>query len=206
MGCTKFTFQYSQVFGDVRIYDFAGHEEYYASNEILLQQTSHPLVLLTVNISLSWQEIEKQLHYWLSILSNTQNCHVVVIGSHADNLKVKIKEKSEIYQNLEALLSSQSLITYNGFIPCDCRYSSSDYLNQLRQKINTTCKSIRLALAHKENDDSNKLCASLMFHLKHNMPGQATITVSEICKQVKESESTCPNLVQLVDQDLLIQT
>ena len=196
----------SQVFGDVRIYDFAGHEEYYASNEILLQQTSHPLVLLTVNISLSWQEIEKQLHYWLSILSNTQNCHVVVIGSHADNLKVKIKEKSEIYQNLEALLSSQSLITYNGFIPCDCRYSSSDYLNQLRQKINTTCKSIRLALAHKENDDSNKLCASLMFHLKHNMPGQATITVSEICKQVKESESTCPNLVQLVDQDLLIQT
>ena len=196
----------SQVFGDVRIYDFAGHEEYYASNEILLQQTSHPLVLLTVNISLSWQEIEKQLHYWLSILSNTQNCHVVVIGSHADNLKVKIKEKSEVYQNLEGLLSSQSSITYHGFIPCDCRYSSSDYLNQLRQKINTTCKSIRLALAHEESDDSNRLCASLMFHLKHNMPEQATITVGEICKQVKESESTCPNLAKLVDQDLLIQT
>ena len=193
----------SQVFGDVRIYDFAGHEEYYASNEILLQQTSHPLVLLTVNISLSWQEIEKQLHYWLSILSNTQNCHVVVIGSHADNLKVKIKEKSEVYQNLETLLSSQSSITYHGFIPCDCRYSSSDYLNQLRQKINTTCKSIRLALAHEESDDSNRLCASLMFHLKHNMPEQATITVGEICKQVKESESTCS---KLVDQDLLIQT
>ena len=196
----------SRVFGDVRIYDFAGHEEYYASNEILLQQTSHPLVLLTVNISLSWQEIEKQLHYWLSILSNTQNCHVVVIGSHADNLKVKIKEKSEVYQNLATLLSSQSSITYHGFIPCDCRYSSSDYLNQLRQKINTTCKSIRLSLAHEESDDSNRLCASLMFHLKHNMPEQATITVGEICKQVKESESTCSNLAKLVDQDLLIQT
>ena len=192
----------SRVFGDVKIYDFAGHEEYYASNEILLQQTSHPLVLLTVNISLSWQEIEKQLHYWLSILSNTHICHVVVIGSHAD----KIKEKSDVYQNLEGLLSSQSSIKYHGFIQCDCRYSSSDHLNQLRQKLNSICQSIRLALAREENDDSNRLCASLMFHLKHNMPEQATITVSEICKQVKESESTCPNLNQLIDQDLLIQT
>ena len=68
----------SQVFGSVNIYDFAGHEEYYASHEMIFQQISHPLVLLTINISLPQQKIEEQLLYWLSVLSETS--HVVVIG------------------------------------------------------------------------------------------------------------------------------
>ena len=184
----------SQVFGNVSIYDFAGHEEYYASIEILLQQTSHPLVLLTVDISLSWQEIERQLHYWLSMLPTTQNCHLVVIGSHAD----KIKMKSEMHLKLECLLSSQSSITYHGFISCDCRYYGS--LNQLRQKLKSICRSVRLVLANEESYDSNKLCASLMYHLKHNIPEQATVTLGELRKQFKELKSI------FFQQDLLIQT
>ena len=194
----------SRVFGDVRIYDFAGHEEYYASNEILLQKTSHPLVLLTINLSSPLQEIEKQLHYWLSILSNCQTSHVVVIGSHSD--VVKSKERTKIDKMVSTLVSSDFLIRYHGFIQCDCRYSSSDNLNLLRRTLNSTCRSIRLLLAHKESYTLNQLCASLMYHLKYYMPEQATVTVDELCKQIEDSESTCPNLAQLVDQDLLIQT
>ena len=194
----------SRVFGDVRIYDFAGHEEYYASNEILLQKTSHPLVLLTINLSSPLQEIEKQLHYWLSILSNCQTSHVVVIGSHSD--VVKSKERTKIDKIVSTLVSSDFLIRYHGFIQCDCRYSSSDNLNLLRRTLNSTCRSIRLLLAHKESYTLNQLCASLMYHLKYYMPEQATVTVDELCKQIEDSESTCPNLAQLVDQDLLIQT
>lgn len=41
---------YSEVFGRVNIYDFAGHEEYYASHEIILNQTTQPLVLLIVGL------------------------------------------------------------------------------------------------------------------------------------------------------------
>ena len=191
----------SQVFGSVNIYDFAGHEEYYASHEMIFQQISHPLVLLTINISLPQQKIEEQLLYWLSVLSETS--HVVVIGSHAD--QVKFKERTEIQSKVKSLLSNKSSIVYHdhGFIQCDCRYSSSDNLDKLRQTLNTTCRLIQHVLAANETSKSNKLCACLMYYLKNNMPEQDTITVSQVLKHARDSSS---DFVHLEDQSVLIQT
>ena len=171
----------SRVFGSVNIYDFAGHEEYYVSHEILLEQTSHPLVLLTVDISLPFQTIEKQLLYWLSMLSNFQTSHVVVIGSHAD----LVRGKNTINQKISSLVSTESSIKYHGFIQCDCRYSKSSGLNQLRQQLKSIRRSIQVILAYCESNDSNRLCASLMHILKSNIPEKATITVSEAMKYIK---------------------
>ena len=187
----------SRVFGSVNIYDFAGHEEYYVSHEILLEQTSHPLVLLTVDISLPFQTIEKQLLYWLSMLSNFQTSHVVVIGSHAD----LVRGKNTINQKISSLVSTESFIKYHGFIQCDCRYSKSSGLNQLRQQLKSIRRSIQVILAYCESNDSNRLCASLMHILKSNIPEKATITVSEAMKYIKESESE-----ELLDESLLVQT
>ena len=192
---------YSQVFGSVNIYDFAGHEEYYASHEMIFQQISHPLVLLTVDISLPQKKIEEQLLYWLSVLSETS--HVVVIGSHAD--QVKFKERTEIQSKVKSLLSNKSSIVYHdhGFIQCDCRYSSSDNLDKLRQALNTTCRLIQRVLAANESNDSNRLCARLMYYLKNSMPEQDTITVSQVLKHARDSSS---DFVHLEDQSVLIQT
>ena len=172
----------SRVFGSVNIYDLAGHEEYYASHEILLQQTSHPLVLLTVNISLPQQKIEMQLLYWLSVLSNSHSCHVVVIGSHAD--RVKFKERSEVMKNVTTLLGSEQSITFCGFIQCDCRYSSSEFMDKLRHKLSSLCRILRQGLANDESTDANRLSACLMFYLKHDIPVQPTITVSEVNRHI----------------------
>ena len=49
---------HSQVFGRVNIYDFAGHEEYYASHEMILQHTAQALVLLTLDVSAPLLDIE----------------------------------------------------------------------------------------------------------------------------------------------------
>lgn len=77
---------HSQIFGQVNIYDFAGHEEYYASHEKILCQTSHPIVLLTLDISLPIKTIKEQVSYWLWIVSaaSQEISHVIVIGSHKD--------------------------------------------------------------------------------------------------------------------------
>lgn len=114
---------HSQVFGRVNMYDFAGHEEYYASHEVILQQTTQPLVLLTVNISLPEVDIQKQLHYWLSMLSSSKvdaskTLHVVIIGSHADQMK--FKDRKERYQLVTSLASGLSTLKYHGSIQCDC--------------------------------------------------------------------------------------
>ena len=202
----------SQVFGKVKIYDFAGHEEYYASHEMILGQTSHPLVLLTVDISLPNldSEVLKQVSYWLSIISSSvtadaqfRNIHVVIIGSHAD--QVKFKSRKQIHQDVISLVSSGYSLKYHGFIQCDCRYSTSDSMKHLRQKLNTICKSVRLFLAH-ENDLSNKRCASLMYHIEHNMSKEVTMTVNKLHKRITSSLTPGSPLVQFVDSELLLET
>ena len=197
---------HSQAFGRVSIYDFAGHEEYYASHEMILQHTAQALVLLTLDVSAPLLDIEKVLNYWLFLLSNDcfNATHVLAIGSHAD--KVKTEEMNFIRKKVNAMISKVSAVSYHGFIHCDCRYSGSDSLKQIRQNLDTICRSIRLYLTHQESDYSNRLCASLMHHLQQNRSDQVTITVSELHEQIKCLKSPGPTLVQLVDLKLLLQT
>lgn len=98
------------------------------------------------------------------------------------------------------------MINFHGFIRCDCRYSTSDNLNQLRQSLNTICQSIRLFVTRRESDYSNRLCASLMYHLQQSRSDQVTITVGELCEQIRHLETPGQTLVQLTDLKLLIQT
>ena len=198
----------SQVFGKVNIYDFAGHEEYYASHEMILHhQTTQPLVLLAVDLSLSLQDIEKQLQYWTSLLSSKCDCktfHLLVVGSHVD--KVKDTEKIQLNEKVASMVRNVPAFKYHGFVYCDCRYPSSDNLNQLRRNLDSICWSIRLYITHHESDYSNRLCASLMHHLQQNRSGQVTIRVNELWEQIKRLKTPGPTLVQLVDLKLLIQT
>ena len=199
----------SQVFGKVKIYDFAGHEEYYASHEMILGQTTQPLVLLTVDISNPKAEVLKQLSYWLSIVSNTvttdkiKSVHIVIIGSHADQVKFQIRR--QIHQDVTSLVSSEYSLKYHGFIQCDCRYSTSDNMKYLRHKLNTICKSVRLFLAH-ESDLSNKRCASLMYHIEHSMSKEVTMTVNMLHKVIARSLTPGSSLAEFVDSDLLLET
>ena len=168
---------------------------------MILQQTSHPLVLLTVDISLPQQIIEKQLLYWLSILSNSQNNHIIIVGSHNDQVNNIIRH--EISQKVKSLIRTESSIKYHGFIRCDCRYATSQRISKLRLKLNSVCRSIQYVMAVNESNNSNKLCASLMYYLKHVMPEHPTITVRDVLKNIQESDLVnC----KLVDQSLLIQT
>ena len=185
----------SRVFGSVNIYDFAG----------LLKQISHPLVLLTVDISLPLQTIKKQILYWVSVLSNSQNSHVVVIGSHAD--KVTSKEKSEVMTNVTTLLKGEKSIKFCGFVPCDCRYSSSNVMGRLRHELSSLFKRIRRDLANGQSTDVNRLCACLMYYLKYNIPEQPIITVSEVKRHINaHNNNSSTSLNQLEAQDLLLQT
>ena len=194
----------SQVFGRVNIYDFAGHEEYYASHEMILQHTAQPLVLLTVNISLP-QDIEKTINYWLFLLSNycfsaSNIVHVLVIGSHAD--KVNAEKRKLIRNQVNCLVSGISAVNYHGFIHCDCRYSASDNLKQLRQHLDVICRSIRWDLTHQESDYSNRLCASLMLYLQQSRSDRITITVSKLHEQIKCLKPPLPILADFVNKAL----
>ena len=199
----------SEVFGNAHIYDFAGHEEYYASHEIVLQQTIQPLVLLTLDISLHRHVIKKHLLYWFAVLSNTattdrdivQCTHVVVVGSHAD--KLSRKQRNEIDKQVTSLANNLPFLKYHGYFPCDCRYSLSDNLSKLLQKLSSICRQIQLILVQNENEITNQSCARLMCYLIHSqreMP--VTIAVSDLWQLIKSTnlETYLPN------QDVFIKT
>ena len=201
----------SKVFGSVSIYDFAGHEEYYASHEIILQQATQPLVLVAVDISLPATDIKKQTLYWLSILSNAASIkkhktfHLIVVGSHAD--QVSSETNNSVQQIMTSAFVTCETIKYHGFILCDCRYSGSSDMKELRQKLNSVCVSIRQHITRTESDYSNRLCASLMYYLRESVSDQVpTITVSKLCNLIKELRSPGPTLVQLANLNLLIDT
>ena len=98
-------------------------------------------------------------------------------------------------------------IKYHGSIFCDCRYSGSSDMKELRQKLNSVCMSIRQRITRTESDYSNRLCASLMYYLQESVSDQdPTITVRELCNLIKGLRSPGPTLVQLADLNLLIGT
>ena len=104
-------------------------------------------------------------------------------------------------------LAANKSITFHGFIQCDCRYSSSDNIDILRHKLSSICETIRLVLANGESFDANRLCACLMYYLKHDIPAQPTITVSEVKRHIiAHNDNSSTDLNQLEDQDLLLQT
>jgi len=217
----------SEMFGRVNIYDFAGHEEYYASHEIILNKASQPLVLVAVDLSLPKPEIEKQVTYWLSILSNCfstvnecKTINILIIGSHADLMSAEeCRDLSHMISSIgkrfpaefrshvdTAGCRSKCTVKFHGFLYLDCRYSASASLNRLCENLQSVCRSIRLFVTQHESGFSNRLCASLMHYFQSRMADQVTVTVSQLCQEIKHVERPGPTLVQLENVDLLIQT
>ena len=208
---------HSKVFGRVNLYDFAGHEEYYASHEMILCQSSHPIVLLAIKMTLSMEDIQRQLQYWLFILNNStainnvESMHAVVIGSYSD--LVKVEDKELICQKVSSIMNAPSSIKYRGFVPLDCRYSISTQLTKLRQELSVLCKEVRENTAYDESDYSNRLCATLMYYIRQNIntSEHITISVSRLCKQIKEipwlqTKFPGPTLAKLTGMELLLET
>ena len=198
----------SKVFGAVNIYDFAGHKEYYSSHEVILHYASQSIVLIAVNTSLSEVEVKKQLLYWLSLTcssvkTTSHKIHVIIIGSHADKMKSIAKKK--IRGLIDSLLSTQTSISYLGFIHCDCRYSVSTKMTTLRQKLESACIFKRQSIILGESDFSIQLCRSLKHYLQHNLSEVTVITMSELRKQLLQHEAS-QELIQLTNQNILFQT
>ena len=90
----------SQKYGQVTAYDFAGHPEYYASHEVVMQSILSklpPLVLLNVKLCTDKPEekikdeevIKKEVLYWYNFIKNrlaglSRKSHIIIILSHAD--------------------------------------------------------------------------------------------------------------------------
>ena len=140
----------SSIFGEVTLYDLAGHEEYHAGHEMVFESTSQPVVLMAVDLRKSSDEIKKEIAYWHALIANAVSaagCHadVIIVGSHPDALtNQELESKTAFLSEIVELPSPFQALKVVGPAILDCRRSSSPGMFNLRQLLEQSCKSMRL--------------------------------------------------------------
>ena len=144
-----------RIGGNVTIYDFAGHREFYASHDAIVQNaittSSSYILMLVANLSKSDEEFKLALQYWLCFLENQIECssasskpHLVVVASHCDEVKKpEMQRKIEFVNNMHRA-GSFSRFNFTRIVPLDCTFSESHNMTELRKLLCNACQEIRL--------------------------------------------------------------
>ena len=142
----------SRHFGHVALYDFAGHKEFYASHAAMIRQSmagsSTAIFLLLADLRSSNEDFEGSILSWLSFIDNEcpfdPNPHVIIVGSHADEIKSKDHiTKSNIVDSVKHR-DAFTNFKFKGYIAINCCYSQSTSISELRQKLTESCEALRL--------------------------------------------------------------
>ena len=139
-------------FGHITMYDFAGHKEFYGSHAAMLHNTMEgspaALFLLLADLRKDEVEFRRSILSWLSFIDNQcpsvdPQPHVIVVGSHADEVKSKaeISHKSTLVHSMEST-SAFSSLNFAGFFPVNCCYSESSTISELRQCVAKSCDAL----------------------------------------------------------------
>ena len=133
----------SEVFGLMHIYDFAGHEEFYASHDAMVHNVvvnSTGVFLVLADLQKSEKEYEQSLVYWLSFLKNHATSmetppHVLLLGTHKDKVSKQERASKEAAVSLLRTKSTFSCLDIKGYIEIDCRHAESDSMSQLQMAL-----------------------------------------------------------------------
>ena len=192
----------SEQLGNFVVYDFAGQQEYYSSHAAVLEQVmrrSAAMFLCVVDLSESKEKICESLHYWLSFIDNACSTaegrsHVVIVGSHADQVTSSVEEKSSLLQTIIATRRVRRQ-EYVGCIAMDCRRANTDASRRLIAILTNSQKAIAASqpVIHYY---SHVVYAFL--RTKLNVVG---CTLHDLVSAVaKENDSSLPN-----DQSVLVE-
>ena len=142
----------SRTFGRLTLYDFAGQKEFYAGHDAVLRSavsgSPAAVFLIVADLDNSDKEFEERIQYWLAFLENQglsadPKPHVIIVCSHADQLKKTAVEKKRSIVNSLSQSPAFSSFHYAGFVAMDCRYSVSASMSLLRQYLAKSCEQLR---------------------------------------------------------------
>ena len=193
----------SKSFGAVTLYDFAGHKEFYASHDAVVRNTvtgsSAAIFLPVIDMRKSDIEFRKTALYWLQFIQDQCSSvrtkpHVILIGSHDDEVKSKEERsrKISIMKSIQSMPEFSSL-HFAGHITVNCCYGESSSLSQLCQYLEESCSTLR----NKVQSTFRSHC--FFVYLIDKLPDARAILLSEVLHAVeKESEPAQKQLLDLV--------
>ena len=182
----------SGIYGQVTLYDFAGHREFYGSHAALMQTSadvSPPTFLLVVDLREPYDDFKQSILYWLSFIENqysdstTERPHIIVVGSHFDVLK-SIGESHDDKQRLIEHIQTSSDFTgvvIVGFVAMDCQYSQSGGMSKLRHYLKDSCKIFRTKF--KEHIRFNAQC--FLSFLLDKYKGSKAIVFNQLMSAIR---------------------
>ncbi len=176
-----------KLFGSVMMYDFAGHKEFYASHDSVLSNAvvgaSSAICLIVADLSQTDEEFEGKVQYWLHFLENkccraTVKPHVIIVGSHADIVKLEEKaRKADMAKRAAAL--EQSSLHFAGFVAINCQFAVSAPMSDLCGILSSSCEALRV----KEQLDARS--HSLLVYIMSKFPEAPSVQLRHVHEAIK---------------------
>ena len=193
----------SHEIGNIVLYDFAGHPEYYSAHAAILENImlhSPAVFLVLVKLTDPVDEIEKQLYYWISFIENLSRnvpgmCEVVIVASHVD----LVNDNIELCQHKLALIEdiARKAVQKQIFAVCeavDCHRPGGKGIDRLFLSLREVCQKVV------DKSDSISLYSHILFAFLTTELHVIAITFGDLVLKIKnESVSSLPS-----DQSVLL--
>ena len=175
--------------GNVIIFDFAGHAEYYSSHAAVLETLllrSPAVFAILSNLTDNEEIIKKDLLFWFNFVENVSmklisSSQVLVLGSHIDELP---REKDFLpFVNDVANLAVR-FQNYKGFLPIDCHRPGGKGVEMFMKKLRESCEAVV-----DRNDKMSYHCHCLNSYLQQLEV--VAISLDELCSKLVELNEPC---------------
>ena len=208
----------TETFGRVICYDFAGHQEFYASHCAVLEnavRTSPPIIVYLADLTESEQKMTNSTARWMTLVQNQctiieGRAHVIVVGSHADILKEKKEDPWSKEIILSPIFKKFPKLEFIAFIPMDCRYPDTEQMKEAKKLIQKSSAILRSPETVSLNahtfyiyllDSFKEELATSLKHVQERIHRDLDQVKSKRTKNLLSFiPSTLPRLVEICDQ------
>ena len=175
--------------GNVVIFDFAGHAEYYSSHAAVLETLllrSPAVFAILSNLTNDEETIKKDLLFWFNFVENVSmklisSSQVLVLGSHVDELPCEKDFQPFVNEVADLAFRFQN---YNGFLPIDCHRPGGKGVKKLMKKLRESCEAVV-----NKNDKMSYHCHCLNSYLQ--LLEVVAISLDELCSKLMELNEPC---------------
>ena len=179
----------SMEIGNVVIYDFAGHAEYYSSHAAVLETLllrSPAVFAILSNLTDDEETIRKDLLFWFNFVENVSmqlisSSQVLVLGSHVDELSSQKDFRPFVNDVADLAVRFQN---YKGFFPIDCHRPGGKGVETFMEKLKESCQAVM-----DKNDKMSYHCHCLNSYLQQLEV--VAISLDELYSKLMELNEPC---------------
>ena len=175
---------HSHEVGNIILYDFAGHQEYYSSHAAVLENLmlrTPAVFTIVIDSTKGFDYFKKQLYYWFNFIENvcanlTKPSQVIVIGSYADQFTGSYNEfKLHVNYVVKDAIRKQE---YRGFIAMECHRPGGKGFSEFIVHLRESCKAV-----HDKSDSISYYCHVHYAYLQKLQ--KVAISLNELIKKLK---------------------